>query len=131
LIFVLLNSLAWAAHPFHVEDMQKLMRIGEADLSPDGKWIAYSVQTSDVAKNKSATNLWLISSNGGAATQLTFSDKGQNYSPRWSPDSKYLFFVSSRDKDIPQIFRIAISGGESNQLTQWAIGVNAFILSPD
>jgi dipeptidyl aminopeptidase/acylaminoacyl peptidase len=130
-IFLLLSSWCWAAHPFRAEDMQKLMRIGESQLSPDAKWIVYTIQTSNVEKNTTATNLWLIPAAGGSPVQLTFADKGANASPRWSPDSKSIYFISTRDKDIPQIFRISLGWGEAKQITDWEIGVNAFILSPD
>jgi dipeptidyl aminopeptidase/acylaminoacyl peptidase len=131
LALLLLNSVAWADRPFKVEDMQKLKRIGEAVLSPDGKWIAYTQAVSNVAKNKNVTNLWMISSNGGSPSQLTYSEKGSNSRPRWSPDSKYLYFLSTRAADTPQIFRIATAGGEAAQITHIDIGVDSFLLSPD
>jgi dipeptidyl aminopeptidase/acylaminoacyl peptidase len=121
-----------ATHPFHVEDMQRLLRVGEAVLSPDGKWIAYSIQASDVTKNKSVTNLWLISSGGGSPTQLTFADTGANSTARWSPDSKSLYFLSTRDEGTPQIFLLSTAAaGEAKQITHIAVGVNSFLLSPD
>ena len=118
-------------HPFKVEDLQRLRRIGEAVLSPDGRWIAYTVQTSDVKKNKTATNLWLIASEGGSPVQLTFAERGANSQVRWAPDSRSLYFVSSRDQDTPQIFRLAMGGGEASQVTHFAIGVGSYLLSPD
>src|SRR6478609_6159159 len=93
-------------HPFRVEDLQKLRRLNEAVLSPDGRWVAYSVQISDLKKNKSFTNLWLISAAGGSPMQLTFADHGSNSLVRWAPDSKSIYFLSNRDKDTPQIFRL-------------------------
>jgi hypothetical protein len=53
---------AWAAHPFHVEDMQRLSRVGGPRVSPDGKWVAFTATRSDVAKNRSVTNIWTIPS---------------------------------------------------------------------
>lgn len=131
LLLALQATAAQAPHPFRVEDMQRLRRVGEAVLSPDDRWIAYSVQTSDVAKNKSITNLWLVSANGGSPVQLTFSEQGSNAGIRWAPDSKSLYFLSSRDKDTPQIFRLALGGGEARQITHFAIGVGSFLVSPD
>jgi dipeptidyl aminopeptidase/acylaminoacyl peptidase len=131
LLFIFLHSMAYAGNIFKVEDMQKLWRVGESALSPDDKWVAYTVQVSDVAKNKSVTNLWLVSSSGGAALQLTFSDKGSNSRPRWTPDSKSLFFLSTRANDVPQVFKISTSGGEAKQITHTGTGVDSFLLSPD
>ncbi len=131
LLLLLQAAPASAPHPFRVEDLQKLRRLNEAMLSPDGRWVAYSIQTSDVKKNKSATNLWLIPAGGGSPIQLTFSEQGSNSLVRWAPDSRSLYFLSSRDKDTPQIFRLAMGGGEASQLTHFAIGVGSFLLSPD
>jgi dipeptidyl aminopeptidase/acylaminoacyl peptidase len=118
-------------HPFKVEDMQRLSRVSGLKLSPDGKWVAFVVSRSDVAKNKSVKNIWVVSTSGGDPQQLTFAEQGSNDSLRWSPDSRYIYFLSSRVDNKPQIFRLAVSGGEAKQITNIAIGVDAFILSPD
>src|SRR5262249_42653745 len=88
-------ATATAAAPVKVEDMHRLARVAGARLSPDGKWVAFGVTRSDVAKNRSATNLWLVSTAPGSAPQpLTFGEKGANADPRFSPDSRFLYFVS-------------------------------------
>lgn len=122
---------ASADHPFKVEDMQKLSRVSGLKLSPDGKWAAFVVSRSDLAKNKSVKNIWIVSTAGGDPQQLTFAEQGSNDSIRWSPDSRDIYFLSSRVDNKPQIFRLAISGGEAKQITNIGIGVDAFILSPD
>src|SRR5258708_18761060 len=122
---------AWAAHPFHVEDMQRLSRVGGPRVSPDGKWVAFTVTRSDVAKNRSVTNIWMIPASGGDAQQLTFGERGFNGDQRWSPDSRYLYFVSTRADDKRQIFRLAARGGEAKQVTTVPTGVDAYVLSPD
>lgn len=127
---LLVAGLSFAGRPFTVEDMHKIQRAGDAQLSPDGKWIAFSVARSDVAKNKMVTNLWLVSASGVDARPLTFGDKGSNMRPRWSPDSEWLYFMSTRN-DTPQVFRLPLQGGEAVQLTKIGIGVDSFILSPD
>ncbi len=130
--FVLsLVSIASAATPFRVEDMHKLARISGVQLSPDGKWAAFTVTRSDVAKNQMVTNIWLVSTEGGTPQQLTFTVSGSNNSPRWSPDSRYLYFISNRTDNIPQIFRLQLAGGEARQITSIKTGVNAFYISPD
>jgi dipeptidyl aminopeptidase/acylaminoacyl peptidase len=122
---------AWAAHPFHVEDMQRLSRVGGPRVSPDGKLVAFTVTRSDVAKNKSVTNIWMIPASGGDAQQLTFGEQGSNGDPRWAPDGRYLYFISTRADNKPQIFRLAVTGGEAKQVTNVPTGVDAYILSPD
>jgi dipeptidyl aminopeptidase/acylaminoacyl peptidase len=120
-----------AAHSFHVEDMQRLSRISGLRLSPDAQWVAFTVVRSDLAKNRLVNNIWRVSANGGEPQQLTFAEQGSNDSPRWSPDSRYLYFLSSRADNKPQIFRLMMTGGEAKQITNVPTGVAAFILSPD
>jgi dipeptidyl aminopeptidase/acylaminoacyl peptidase len=122
---------ASAAHPFQVEDMQRLSRLGSTRISPDGRWVAFTVTKSDVTKNRSVTNLWIVAAAGGDARQLTFGDHGSNNSPRWSPDSQYLYFISTRADSKSQIFRLAIGGGEAKQITSVPTGVGDYFLSPD
>jgi dipeptidyl aminopeptidase/acylaminoacyl peptidase len=122
---------ARAAHSFHVEDMQRLSRVSGLKLSPDGKWVAFVVSRSDLAKNRSVKNIWMVSANGAEAQQMTFAQEGSNDRPRWSPDSRHLYFLSTRVEKKPQIFRLAIAGGEAKQITNLPTGVASYILSPD
>lgn len=128
---LIMASLAWSAHPFQVEDMHKLSRLADAKLSPDGKWIVFMIQRSDVSKNKNIRNIWLMSADGGSPTQLTYSEKGSNTTPRWSPDSKSIYFLSNRVDDTAQIFRISLSGGEAKQITTTKLGIDSYVISPD
>ena len=122
---------AWAAHSFHVEDMQRLSRVADPHVSPDGKWVAFTVTRSDLEKNRPVTNIWMIPAAGGDPQQLTFGEQGSNGDPRWSPDGRYLYFVSTRVDDKRQIFRLPVAGGEAKQLTSVPTGVDAYVLSPD
>ncbi|MFI5183677.1 MAG: S9 family peptidase, partial [Vicinamibacteria bacterium] len=119
------------ARPFTIETMQQLVRVGGPALSPDGKWVAFTVARSDVARNRMVTNLWMVPSGGGTPQQLTFGESGSSAQPRWSPDSRSLYFVSTRAEDKPQVFRLALAGGEARQITQAASGIDAYYLSPD
>jgi dipeptidyl aminopeptidase/acylaminoacyl peptidase len=130
-VALLLGSSVSAAHPFHVEDMQKLSRLGGTRISPDGRWVAFTVTRSDVAKNRMVTNIWKVAAAGGEAEQLTFSERGANAGLRWSPDSRYLYFVSNRVDNKRQIFRLPIGGGEAKQISNVPTGVGDYFLSPD
>jgi len=77
-------------HPIAFDDLIKLHRIAEPQVSPDGKWVAYTVTTPDMEANRNASNIWIVATNGGAAVQLTQS--GHDSSPVWSPDGKTLTF---------------------------------------
>jgi dipeptidyl aminopeptidase/acylaminoacyl peptidase len=119
------------AHPLRVEDMQSLARVGEVRISPDGLWAAFTLTRNDLAKNRSVTNLWRVPTAGGEPQQLTFVDHGSNNTLHWSADGRYLYFLSSRVDDKPQVFRLALAGGEAKQITTFATGVSDFVLSPD
>jgi dipeptidyl aminopeptidase/acylaminoacyl peptidase len=122
---------AWAAHPFQVEDLQRLSRVASPHVSPDGKWVAFTVTRSDVERNRSVTNIWRIPAAGGDPQQMTFGEAGTNGDVRWSPDGNYLYFISNRVDNKPQIFRLPANGGEAKQLTKFPTGVDAYVLSPD
>src|SRR5882757_3759999 len=83
-----------AKHPITFDDMIKMHRVGEPQISPDGKWVAYTVATPDMEANRNASNIWMVSTTSGSAMQLTQS--GHDSSPVWSPDGKTLAFLSSR-----------------------------------
>jgi dipeptidyl aminopeptidase/acylaminoacyl peptidase len=111
--------------------MQRLSRVGSPRVSPDGQWVTFTVTRSDVEKNRSVTNIWRIPATGGDPQQLTFAEEGSNADVRWSPDGNYLYFISSRVANKPQIFRLPANGGEAKQLTRFPTGVDAYVLSPD
>ncbi len=112
-----------AKHAITFDDMMKLHRIAEPQVSRDGKWVAYTVSTPDMDTNRGVSNIWVVPTAGGAAMQLTQS--GHDSSPVWSPDGKTLAFLSSRagvvagwEDDCSYVFRI--SGLQRRRLQQEA-----------
>ena len=71
--------------------MMELKRIADPQISPDGKWVAFTVQTVDVAANKKPSQIWIVPLTGGAPRQITH-DGETNQRPRWSPDSKRIAY---------------------------------------
>src|SRR5262245_9795126 len=128
--------LGWAAgtpaqeakHAITFEDMIKMHRVSEAQISPDGKWVAYAVTTPDLDANRNASNLWLVATSSGEAMQLTQS--GHDSSPAWSPDGKTIAFLSSRSGDS-QVYLLSMEGGEAKQLTHLSTGADLVKWSPD
>ena len=119
---------AQAKHPITFEDMMKLHRLSEPAISADGKWAAYTVSTPDMDANRNANNVWIVSTAGGEAVQVTQS--GHDNSPAWSPDGKTLAFISSRSGDS-QIYLLSMEGGEAKKLTTLSTGADLFQWSPD
>ena len=101
--------------PLQPEDLYKIKSVSDPQLSPDGKWIAYTVSVPDLAENTTNSDIWLIAVSGGTPRQLTASPKGDS-SPRWSPDGKQIAFISSRD-DTGNLYLIDVNGGEARKLT--------------
>src|SRR6266849_3045035 len=117
-----------AKHPIAFDDMIKLHRIAEPKVSPNGKWVAYTVTTPDMETNRGVSNIWVVATTGGAAMQLTQS--GHDSSPVWSPDGKTLAFLSSRSGDS-QVYLLSMEGGESHPLTKLSTGADLVKWSPD
>jgi len=117
-----------AKHPISFDDLIKLHRISEPQVSPNGKWVAYTVSTPDMEANRGASNIWVVPTSGGTAMQLTQS--GHDSSPVWSPDGKTLAFLSTRSGDS-QVYLLSMEGGESHALTKISTGADIVKWSPD
>ena len=117
-----------AKHPITFADMIGMHRVAEAQVSPDGKWVAYTVTTPDMEANRGASNIWMVATAGGAELQLTQS--GHDSSPVWSPDGKTLAFLSSRSGDS-QVYLLSMDGGEAHPLTKLSTGADIVKWSPD
>lgn len=105
-----------------------IAQAGAASLSPDGANVAYSVTTTDWKENRYHTEIWL-SRHNHPPFQLTHHQKSSS-SPRWSPDSKWVAFLSDRG-DKTQLFLISAEGGEAFPLTKEDEGITSFAWSPD
>lgn len=113
-----------------IDDFFKLKNVGSPQISPDGKWLAYTVRSSDLKKDKSETRIWMIAMAGGEAIPMTAKGSSAS-SPRWSPDGKYLSFLATRDKGKTQVWTLDRRGGEAQQLTKIKQGVSGYTWSPD
>jgi len=123
-------TVATAARPMQVDDLFKFLRVSDAQISPDGFWIAYVVTKVDLDANKSSSNLWLADVAGkNPPKRLTSTDKKDRH-PRWSPDGKRILFESSRSGET-QLWTIDIRGGEARQITNLATEASGAIWSAD
>lgn len=115
LLLLLVCTAAQAKHIITYDDLAKVKRISDPQVSPDGKWIAYQVGVVDLGANKINRHIWVVSSEGGEPRQLT-QDDGSDSRPRWSPDGKSLAFVSTRGGKS-QLWILPLDGGEARKLT--------------
>ncbi len=116
--------------PFTVEDLVLLKRITDPQLSPDGRQVVFVQRETDMDANKGRTSLWLLDLTPGTAQPRHLTDvKANDSSPRWSPDSRTLYFLSTRSGSS-QVWRLALSGGDAQRVTDYPLDVGALKLSP-
>jgi dipeptidyl aminopeptidase/acylaminoacyl peptidase len=117
-----------------VDDINSIQEVDDPQLSPDGEWVAHTVRTADVARDKRVTHVWMTSWDGKRTVQLTQSE-GSEHSPRWSADNRYLAFLSARggeDEDEPeQLWLLDRAGGEAQSITAFKGDVLDYAWSPD
>ena len=113
-----------------IDDYFQIRDVAQPELSPDGQWVAYSVRTRILKDDKNEQCLWMIATHGGDPVPLTAEGVSSSH-PRWSPDGKYLSFLSARNDAKNQVWLLDRRGGEAQRLTDVAQGVNDFEWSPD
>jgi len=121
----------WAQGPaaFTVEEMLKLKRVSDPQLSPDGTKIAFVVTDVSLDANTRNNDIWVVPAAGGAPVKMVGTDRSEDR-PRWSPDGKQVAFVSNREGG-PQVWVIPAAGGEPKRLTTMATGASGVAWSPD
>ncbi len=113
-----------------VDELLTVKSVGGAAISPDGKWVAYTVSYGDFKQDAFITQIWLAQTSTGRAFQLTRSEKSSS-NPKWSPDGQWLAFTSNRLEDKNQIFAIQPEGGEAVPLTKSETAIGNFAWSED
>src|SRR3712207_2563920 len=115
-----------------LDDLYRLREVSAPEVSPEGGWVAYTVSTADSAKDRTNSDLWMTSWDGRRTLRLT-SSKANEGTPRWSPDGRYLAFLSSREdeREVAQVWLLDRSGGEAERVTDLPGGVSDYAWSPD
>lgn len=121
-----------AKHPVTLDDMHKVLQVGDPQCSPDGKWVAYTLTTTDTAGDKRDTDVWMVSFDGKETIRLTSSPESES-GPKWSPDGKYISFLSGRPGKAKgsQVWIMDRRGGEAQQLTDVKGRISGYDWSPD
>src|SRR6266446_3791387 len=131
-LFALMTVLVSAAraqrHVPTVDDLLTIKSVAGTQISPDEKWIAYTVSYGDFKQDAFISQIWLVASDSGKSFQLTRGEKSST-NPKWSPDGQWLAFLSNRLEDKNQIFLINPLGGEAQQLTKSKTAISNFAWS--
>lgn len=134
LLFWVPLVLTAAPRPLTLDDMHKFKDVADPRCSPDGKWVAYTLATTDTTADKRDTDIWMASIDGKEHIRVTTSAEAET-SPRWSPDGRSLAFLSGRPgtgkNKGTQIWLLDRRGGEAQQITDSKGRISGFEWAPD
>jgi dipeptidyl aminopeptidase/acylaminoacyl peptidase len=116
--------------PLKVDDIFNLKSVGDPQISPDGAWVAYTVRWLDAKEDSSDADIYMVPFAGGEPLRLTSSPKAETH-PRFSPDGRYLAFLSGREGKKSQVWLLDRRGGEAVKLTDFKASVSDLAWSPD
>src|SRR5256885_16212262 len=125
-----LGAQTAAPRPVTVGDLFRLREVADPQLSPDGAWVAYTVTRADSVEDRQPGAVWMTSWDGARTLRLTNSKEGES-APRWSPDGRWLGFLSGREDEHTQVWLLDRSGGEGRKLTSFAGDVEDYVWAPD
>jgi dipeptidyl aminopeptidase/acylaminoacyl peptidase len=113
-----------------IDDYFQIRAVSDPQLSPDAKWVTYTVKTALLKEDKNEERIWMIPAAGGAPLALTAEHASSSHA-RWSPDGKFVGFLSARDQGKVQVWLLNRLGGEAARLTDTPQDVEDFAWSPD
>ncbi len=118
--------------PITHETLWMMKRVGAPVVSPDGKWVVFSVNEPAYKADEAVQDLWLVPADGSAGPRRLTSTKGPESDPAWSPDSGRLAFSAKREGDeVPQVYILDLAGGEAHRVTASATGASRPKWRPD
>src|SRR5205814_9734490 len=112
------------------DDYFQIRDVSQPEISLDGQWVVYAVRTRMLKEDKNEQRLWMVSTHGGDPISLTAEGVSSSH-PRWSPDGKYLAFLSARNNGKTPVWLLNRLGGEAAHLPDVPQGLDDFDWSPD
>jgi dipeptidyl aminopeptidase/acylaminoacyl peptidase len=129
LLLVPAAAFAQQRKPITFDDYIALKAVSDPQLSPDGKWVAYTVSTPSLQDNRNVARIWVAEVATGKSRQVT-GGPGSDRQPRWSPDGKTLAFISTREGGA-QVWLLPIGGGDARKVSGLADGASDPLWLPD
>ncbi len=119
-----------AGRAMRAEDVASIVAVPDVALSPDGRVVAYTRVDVDLEHDEYRSAIYVVPADGGEPARLT-RGAGRDWAPRWSPDGRWLAFLSDRDGKPGQLYLLPVGGGEPHRLTSLAGGAGPAAWSPD
>ena len=134
-VLVTATMLGWSTSAsadrlFDIDTYLALENVSGLAVSPDDEFLAYTVSQYDLEKDASKSEVWMRPTADGEAVRMTAADSA-SWSPKWSPDNRYLAILSGRKDGKSQVWLLDRRGGDARQLTEFRSGVRSFEWAPD
>ena len=126
------GTVVATARRFTPADFARLADVTDPQLSPDGRWVAYTVSSSDLKKDAISDDLWMSEWQSGQSRRLTSTPEDESR-PRWSADGNTLGFLSDRGSknETAQLWLLPIAGGEAERVTDLSGAIEDYAFAPD
>jgi dipeptidyl aminopeptidase/acylaminoacyl peptidase len=124
------QQLTPAPRAITIDDYFQIREVRDPQLGPDAKWVTYTVKTALLKEDKNEERIWMVPTAGGAPFALTAEGVSSSHA-RWSPDGKFIAFLSARGEGKTQVWLLNRLGGEAERLTDTPQDVEDFAWSPD
>ncbi len=123
------SGMVCAGEVMTFDDLYGFDQVGDVQLSPDGSLLAYTLRHRDLKSNQSSTYIYILPLDGRSPRRLQDGESSE-FSPRWSPDGRYLLFTARGDAGS-QLFLISPNGGQARRITDLSTGASSPVWSGD